>query len=61
MMSRYLSKSNTVINDEAILKDMDKAKEMYEDGELLEAADLMQKIARAIKAWKGPVNHPAHS
>lgn len=53
--NKYLSKNNTEINDEAILKDMDKAKEMYEDGELLEAADLMQEIARAIKAWKGPL------
>lgn len=53
--NRYLSKNNTEINDRAILKDMDKAKEMYEDGELLEAADLMQEIARAIKAWKGPM------
>lgn len=53
--NKYLSKKNTEINDEAILKDMDRAKEMYEDGELLEAADLMQEIARAIKAWKGPM------
>lgn len=53
--NKYLSKNNTEINDEAILKDMDKAKEMYEDGALLEAADLMQEIARAIKAWKGPM------
>lgn len=57
MMSknRYLSKNNTKINDRAILEDIDKVKEMYKDGELLEAADLMQKIARAIKAWKGPM------
>lgn len=53
--NKYLSKNNTEINDEAILKDMDKAREMYEDGALLEAADLMQEIARAIKAWKGPM------
>lgn len=53
--NKYLSKNNTEINDEAILKDMDKAREMYEDGELLEAADLMQEIARAIKSWKGPM------
>lgn len=53
--NKYLSKKNTEINDEAILKDMDRAKEMYEDGELLEAADLMQEIARAIKSWKGPM------
>lgn len=53
--NKYLSKKNTEINDKAILKDMDRAKEMYEDGELLEAADLMQEIARAIKAWKGPM------
>lgn len=53
--NRYLSRNNTEINDRAILEDMDKAKEMYKDGELLEAADLMQKIARAIKAWKGPM------
>ena len=53
--NKYLSKNNTEINDEAILKDMDKAREMYEDGALLEAADLMQKLARAIKAWKGPM------
>ena len=53
--NRYLSRNNTKINDEAILRDIDKAKEMYEDGELLEAADLMQKIACAIKAWKGPM------
>lgn len=53
--NRYLSKNNTEINDAAILEDVNKAKEMYEDGELLEAADLMQKIACAIKAWKGPM------
>lgn len=53
--NKYLGKNNTKINDEAILKDMDKAREMYEDGALLEAADLMQEIARAIKAWKGPL------
>lgn len=53
--NRYLSKNNTEINDRAILEDIDKTKEMYKDGELLEAADLMQEIARAIKAWKGPM------
>lgn len=53
--NKYLSKNNTKINDRAILEDIDKAKEMYEDGELLEAADLMQEIARAIKSWKGPM------
>lgn len=53
--NKYHSKNNTKMNDEAILEDIDKAKEMYEDGALLEAADLMQEIARAIKAWKGPM------
>jgi len=54
MKNKYLSKGNKEINDDKILKDMDMAKTMYEDGELLEAADVLSEIVYAIRHWKGP-------
>lgn len=52
---RYLNKGKTELNDNAIIKDLEKAREMYENGELFETADLLQEIAGAITDWKDAV------
>ena len=36
MISKYLSIDNTELYDNTILEDLEKARDMYEDGELLE-------------------------
>ena len=48
-MSKYKTRGG--LNDEAIIEDLRKAIEMYEDGEVLETADLLEKISRAIYSW----------
>lgn len=48
-MSKYKKKDE--LDDEAIIEDMEKAIEMYEDGEVLETADLLEKISKAICSW----------
>lgn len=48
-MSKYKTKDG--LDDEAIIADLKKAIEMYEDGEVLETADLLEKISRAIYSW----------
>lgn len=50
-MSEYISLDNTELNDKQILEDLEKAREMYEDGALLETADILQNIAEAIRNW----------
>lgn len=51
-MGKYISKDNTKLYDNRILKDLEKAIHMYENGELLETADMLQNIADAIRSWK---------
>lgn len=51
-MGKYISKDNTKLYDNQILEDLEKARDMYEDGELLETADMLQHIADAIRSWK---------
>ena len=48
-MSKYKTKDG--LNDEAIISDLKKAIEMYEDGEILETADLLGEIIKAIYSW----------
>ena len=48
-MSKY--KTRDGLNDEAIIEDLRNAIEMYEAGEVLETADLLEKISRAIYSW----------
>ena len=50
-MSKY--KTKDVLDDEAIIADLKKAVEMYEDGEVLETACMLMNIAKAIMEWNG--------
>ena len=51
-MREYISKDNTKLYDNRILEDLERARDMYEDGELLETADMLSHIAEAIRSWK---------
>lgn len=50
-MGKYIDKKGN-LKDNKILKDMDAAKEMYENGELLETARILKHIATAIESWE---------
>ena len=49
MDSYYLNKDGT-LRDDRVLADIDKAKEMYQDGEIIEASDILLYITNAIRA-----------
>ena len=48
--SEYYDYDTNELNDKEILRDMGKAKEMYENGEILEAASLLRELAGAIES-----------
>lgn len=48
MDSYYLNKDGT-LRDDRVLADIDKAKEMYQDGEIIEAGDILLYITNAIR------------
>lgn len=50
-MDRYKTKDG--LDDEAIIEDMKKAIQMYEDGEVLETAWMLTDIAKALMEWEG--------
>jgi hypothetical protein len=48
MDSYYLNKDGT-LRDDRVLADLDKAKAMYQDGEVIEASDILLYITNAIR------------
>ena len=49
--NRYISEDYTELHDDAIIKDLKEAVEMYENGELLEIVGILNEIAWAITQW----------
>ena len=50
-MSKYETKDG--LDDEAIIEDMKKAIQMYEDGEVSETGWMLMNIAKALIRWNG--------
>lgn len=48
MDSYYLDTDGT-LRDDRVLEDIDKAKEMYQNGEIIEASDILLYIVNAIR------------
>ena len=51
-MGNYYDEDKDELNDEEILNGIDEAKRLYEDGDLIEAASVMQEIVNAITSWR---------
>ena len=50
-MSDFLK--NGCLQDEAILKALDEAKELYEDGAIIECRDILAEIITAVDDFEG--------
>lgn len=50
---KYISEDCSELYDDVIIKDLKEAVEMYENGELVEVADMLNNISFAINQWDG--------
>ena len=50
---KYISEDCSELYDDVIIKDLKEAVEMYENGELVEVAYMLNNISFAINQWDG--------
>ena len=50
---KYISEDCSELYDDVIIKDLKETVEMYENGELVEVADMLNNISFAINQWDG--------
>lgn len=48
---KYIDYRNGCMKDNLVLSDLDKAKEMWENGEILEVADLLLELVDGIREF----------
>lgn len=51
-MSKYIDKKHNELIDDAVIRDMKKAIEMYEDGEIIESMSLLIEIYNEVTDWE---------
>ena len=50
-MSKYIDEKHNELRDDAVIRDMKKAIDMYEDGEIIESMSLLIEIYNEVTAW----------
>lgn len=51
-MSKYIDKKHNELRDDVVIRDMKKAIEMYEDGEIIESTSLLIEIYNEVTDWE---------
>ena len=51
-MSKYIDKKHNELRDDVVIRDMKKAIEMYEDGEIIESMSLLIEIYNEVTDWE---------
>ena len=51
-MSKYIDEKYNELKDDIVIRDMKKAIEMYEDGEIIESMSLLIEIYNEVTDWE---------